>query len=404
MTGSPFTFLTRDLLSWQERDPIPAFGVSFGRTVNQPGAWTGEVKLSDPGVQELDWKNSTLPAKTALFIDIAGVLVWGGIIWTRRYQKSKATLKLTAAEFGSYFQRRLQAKDYTNTFEAGLNNGIEIAKRVISDAIEKESEADYPGPIAGTIALVANYYDGEAEPPVKMSYPDTSLQTIESIVNTLSQMGYGYGFDYSFDVAYLHGTQTPAVTLNFFFPTKGRSAAESGVVWLGNSALDYEWCEDGMSAANSVAETGASGLQPAIASGKTEHGWDFIDYPLLEQATARSQVTAEKVLERIALGDLARLGWPVATSWMQLPLAITQQQRIENDGSLFVFGEYDIGDRGVFRVDRDTARPDWRFPQGMSWEGRLVSWTCNPEGKPPQVQLNFEQPPLSVIPTPQAPL
>lgn len=395
---NPFTYLARDLLTWEPRDPLPYRGVAFGRILDGHGAWQGSLPLADPNIQKFDWKNAALPSKTALFVDLQGVLVWGGIIWTSTYDSSEHELKIGAQEFGSYFARRLQAEDYGTIWEAG-EDPMKAVKRIVEDALAKEAAAGQPGHITGgPIAIVLHPSTGSGQ-SIPLTYPATSLQAIDSIISTLSQMGFGAGFDFSWDVAYLSGTDTPAVTLNIFYPLKGRTAEETGIVVFASDTVKWTMPIDGTKQATEVTETGSGNLLPATASATVP------GYPLLQAAISRTQVTTEQLLEEIALGDLAQLVYPVGTPEVTLALPLPGTPAAER--ASLALGEFDTGDRLIFRLD-PVAGPglntDPRFPEGMEHEWRINSWTATPSDKGlATLQLDLGPPPLGYVPPPAPP-
>src|ERR1700751_6160441 len=102
-----YTFLACDLKTNAVLAELPFQNVSFENKLNDAGQFMGQLVLSDPNVQKIGPIAATQPGRTALYIDRAGKLVWGGIIWTRRYTNSSFILEITANEFWSYFAHRL---------------------------------------------------------------------------------------------------------------------------------------------------------------------------------------------------------------------------------------------------------------------------------------------------------
>lgn len=402
MTGestSPFTYIARDLLTWAPLDPLPYREVGFGRVLDQQGTWKGALPLADERVQRFDWKAATQPSRTALFVDLNGTLVWGGIIWAQPdYDSTDPTHKLqvTAMEFGSYFPRRLQAEDYASLWETG-EDPMKAARRVIEDAMAYEL-AEGPGNITGAaIPIVLNPVGGSGQ-SIPQSYPGSSLQTVDSIVSTLTQMGFGAGFDISWDVVYLPGTKTPAVTGNLWYPLKGRTAQESGIVVLGKEAR-WKWPVDGTQQANAVTETGTSGLQETASS-------KVPGYPLLQKTTSRTQVTGGALLAEIALGDLALSEYPTVSPTLILPLPLPGTPAAERCG--LALGEFDVGDRMIFRVDPVAAgggNTSPRFPEGMEYEWRINSFSVGvADSGLATLQLDLGMPPLGYVPAKQPPI
>lgn len=405
--GSPFTYPAWDLLTLDALDPLPYTSVGFGRELNRAGAWSGQLLISDPRVQELDYLGASNTGCTALFVDYLGTLIWGGVLWTRRYNETSKTLRVTAQEFGSYFAQRLQAKDYATTWEGEEHSEdpMVIAETILNDAQNREAEPDVaPAKIMLGIAIIINRHEPGA-PPVNASYPGTQLQTIDSIISTLSQMGYKAGFDYSFDVAYLHGTKTPAVTLNFWYPTQGRSAEEANITIGPQDCQDWNYDEDSSKQADLVVETGtgSGGLQPVRASAAPP------GYPLLEKATSHSQVNNEGVLAGIAFGELAQTVYPVTTPWLILPIPMPDPQG-HVDPAKFTFGDFELGDELTFRVDpvsENSMNSSPRFPNGMKFTWRISNWTCAVADKGiSTLTFNLSIPPVgeSEIPPPKPPL
>lgn len=400
---NPFTYPAWDLLSMEPLDPLPYNGVTFGQALNEPGPWQGSLLISDPRVRELRYLDSNRPGRTALFVDFAGKLVWGGIIWTRRYQMTTKLLKVGAQEFGSYFQQRLQAADYTSTWTSGEG---EDPMKIVRQLIEEGQNNKPGGKIAGGITVTLNPEGGSGQ-KVPVSYPGTQLQTIDSIISTLSQMGFDYGFDYSYDCEYLPGTKTPGITLNFWYPRKGRTAAESGIVITAKDAVDYEYLEDATKQANEITETGSgsNGILPVTA--EADEVIEAIGYPRLGLAISHTQVTSDEVLARITLGDLALRCWPVVTPTLTMPVPLPNAAG-EIDPTQFSFGDFENGDDARFEIDPIAGggeNTDPRFPDGLSFEFRITTWTCTVADKGlSTILFDLSIPPISGLPVPQPPL
>jgi hypothetical protein len=401
--ASPFTYLARDLLTWEALDPLPYVGVTFGKTLDQHGQWSGSLPLAplyDTTSQtfSLNWPDATRVSRTALMVDLEGTLVWGGAIWTQpAYESSDPThsLKVNAQELGSTQAKRTQAEDYETLWVDG-GDPMAIIQRVIEDA--QAVEAEGPGYITGRKIPIVLHGPSGSEYDVSVQYPATSLQTIDSINSTLTQIGYGPGYDFSWDWEYADGE--PVATLNLYRPLKGRTAQESQIVVV-SSECQYTWPVDGSEQAIEVTETGSGtgGLEPAVASA------NYPGYPLLQKVTARTQVTTEQLLETIALGDLALYGWPVVSPTLTLPLPLPGTPQAERHG--LALGEFDVGDRLIFRVDPVAPGgppPDPRFPQGMECELRINAWTVKVEDKGlSTLTLDCAPPPLGYVPPPAPP-
>jgi hypothetical protein len=383
--GNPFTYLARDLLTWEPLDPLPYKEVQFGKTLDTAGTWKGSLPLADERVQRFAWKEATAPSLTALFVDLEGTLIWGGIIWPTGYESDKPgnSMDVTANEFGSYWAKRLQAEDYGTLWEAG-EDPMRIAQRVIEDAQAAEREA--AGYLTGSkIPIILNPAGGSTA-SVAVSYPGSSLQTIDSILSTLTQMGYGVGFDISHDVAYLPGTTTPGVTINLWWPLKGRTAQETGIVILARDTIKWTYPEDGTVQGWEITETGSGSTEPetGVSEAAKERG-----YPLLQKVVPRTQVTAQGLLAECLIGDLALYEYPAVTPSIVLPCSLPGTPQRER--ATLALGEFDVGDRFEFRVDpvatSAAGTPDYagsmnadpRFPEGATMELRINGYTVQPK-------------------------
>lgn len=410
MTGNPFTYPARDLVSGDVLDTLPYAQVQFGAPLNQPGSWSGQIGLGALASAALAqaqragtgpqyaYQRATSCSNTALFVDFADTLIWGGILWTSNYDSSDPSklLKIGATEFGSYFQSRLQAKDYTATWAAGEDPMI-VAQTICEDALANGNILD------GGLTVVLHPAAGEGGPQITPSYPGTSLQTVDSIVSILSQMGYSVGFDYTFDVAYLPGTRTPGVTMNIWFPRKGRSASESRLVLQSNQCT-FTYPIDGTQMGTSITETGSGvgTIVPATASAAIP------GYPLLEKAYSRSQINDDGTLSAVALGDLGIYCYPVISPTFTVPVAMPDPVTGQVPATApFQFGTFDRGDDFIFRVDPigGSENIDPRFPDGCEFEWRINSWQCNVADKGlSELVITAGIPPLATIPPPIPPL
>lgn len=406
---NPFTYPAWDLVNNVPLDTLPYSGVTFGAPLNQPGSWTGQISLaalSSAAIAQAQragtgpqfaYMRATSVANTALFVDLLGTIVWGGVLWTSTYDSADPMklLKVGATEFGSYFQQRIQAFDYGTTWAAGADP-MTVAQTVITDAQAK-------GSVMGGITLTLNPAGGEGGPQITPSYPGTALQTIDSIVSILSQMGYTIGFDYTFDCSYIPGTRTPQVVMNIWYPRKGRRADQSQMVLLSKDCT-FTYPVDGTQMATSVTETGSGQgtMTPAQAS-VAQAG-----YPLLERTFSRSQINDEGTLAAVTLGDLGLYCWPVVSPTFTVPVTLPGPDGTISPTAPLQFGTFDRGDDFIFRVDPVAGggeNIDPRFPNGMSFEWRINSWQCTVAEKGlSTIVITAGIPPLATIPPPMPPL
>lgn len=428
--ANPFTYKAYSALTWEPLDDLPYTGVTFGQAINAAATFSGNLPLTDPGVQNLAWQDATLEGQTCLFVDFLGTLVWGGLIGTTDYKESSRpqVMQVTGQTFNQWAAQRLQVFDYSTTWQgANATDPAQIALELVTNMLE----GSFSGTTQGTdfggpgVQVVVNYEEGyTSAPAVSVTYPGTQLQTIDSMLQTLSQMGYGAGIDYTWDVAYSDdefGGLVPVITFNIWFPRAGRPIASSGLVINRGSVIDYSYTGDATQQANSLFVSGATlsgsgGTAPVegVALNVIEEGW-----PLLEKAESHVQINDEAVLLEVAAGDLAVYQYPVTTPTITLPVPMPNPAAFPNepgflDPSVITFGDFDLGDDVTFVIDPAPVSASGqqvfglnnspRFPDGLNFTFRIIEWTCTVSDTGlSTILIDLAVPPLGSFPPPQAP-
>lgn len=102
---SEYRYFTCDLLTNMPISDIPLYGVYLNKKLNGAGDFNGSFKLGTDVLNDPIMLSATQPGRTALYVERDGVLIWGGIIWTRMFESQGKTIQLTAQTFESYFNR-----------------------------------------------------------------------------------------------------------------------------------------------------------------------------------------------------------------------------------------------------------------------------------------------------------
>ena len=411
---SDFSYYCYDLLTGTFVGAIPLRGVSFGQTLNTAGQLTGTLDLRDPRMVNTNAIGCTIPNRTFLIADYQGAAVWGGIVQTRRWtvnsadSSTQAALTIQCSELWSYFQQRVQATDYSAPPFSGINpsgGGMPlwtatpwdpslIACQIISDAIGHADTASIPyADLLGGLGLLLNGAT-PASPVtpsgdyIAINYPFTSTQTVDSIVQQLSQLGVGVGFDFGVDVAYSAGAgSTPIATINLSYPRRGRTVAQNMQMIDLTTARTYEFPEDGTQTANQVYETGGSGaIEVSVNPFPLTQG-----YPLFERVMSRANAQSQNLtnlLTQLGTSDLAIYSYaPVAPS---VTLGAFDQN--------CPIGSFTVGDDVQVNLPAnadDGTVFDARFPAGLSQEWRIVAWQASiGDQGDSTIQLTLNLPPF----------
>ena len=120
-----YRYFVCDLMTNNVLAEIPFKSVSYSRTLNNAGSFSGDVPMTED-TYNLSIYENTLPGRTALYVVRNGVCVWGGIIWARTYSLVDKIVSVEAGEFTSYFARRVVWKTWSSSYQASavVSSGV----------------------------------------------------------------------------------------------------------------------------------------------------------------------------------------------------------------------------------------------------------------------------------------
>ena len=363
-----YRYLFADLLTNQVLAELPVTNVNFSQALNSSGAFQASILLS--GIDDaLNTMAATIPGRNCVYVDRDGVLVWGGVIWSRTYHSADQHLGINAEEFASYFKhRRITA----NAVYAGVDQ-LTIAQGLVNTAQAATN---------GNIGVVVP--TNTSGVTVSRIYYGYEQKNVLSALQDLAKAGTGAtgqtGFDFSIDVAY-DLSMNPTKTLNLGYPRIGTaySATNSSAPvfeFPAGNVVEYEYPEDGSLVANTVYVTGDGSnegkkIYYASDSTKLTAGW-----PLLEDSTSYSDITDVTVLTNLAAGQVAAVSYPP-----------TVLKLVANPATDPVLGSYRIGDDARVRILDD------RFPNGLDATYRITALNVTPgETGPERVTVTLNLP------------
>lgn len=343
-----YRYLFCDLVTNSVLAELPLATTTFGLRLNGAGSLSADLPVTDPRVRSLDPINATLPGRTALYVDRDGVLLWGGIVWTRRTDQTNK-LQLGAQEFESYFARRLITADAVFS----QVDQLVIARSLITTAQNK------PG---GNIGVqVGTETSGVLR---DRTYNGYELKPVLEALHQLSQVSNG--FDYAIDVFYDPVSGAPSKLLRLGYPRRGVVANLSGWLWeYPGNVQGYTWPEDATSQATTMYATGAGtppGQLQSTAVG-TAAG-----YPLLESKQSYTDVSVQATLDGHAAADLAAMSAPVVVPTITV--------RADQDPTI---GSYQVGDELRLRITDDRF-PGTPTSAGLDVTKRIIAIDVTPPG------------------------
>jgi hypothetical protein len=118
-TSVSYKYILTDLLSNKVIAEVPFIGVSYGRAIKASGRFSGSIAIN-ADTEHLDLYKNTMPGRTGIYVLRNDVCVWGGIIWSRRYDAKSRQLSVDGSEIISYFQHRKIWKTFNTSYSATL--------------------------------------------------------------------------------------------------------------------------------------------------------------------------------------------------------------------------------------------------------------------------------------------
>ncbi|HEX5596104.1 MAG TPA: hypothetical protein VFX61_08850 [Micromonosporaceae bacterium] len=374
-----YTYLFCDLRTDTLLAELPLSQVSYSFELNGIGTLRAVVPYNDETLP-LDPETATTPARTAVYVDRDGVLVWGGIVWTRK--DTQGGKEIQASEFLSYYQHRYVKKTLSTDTSLLINQAyVDLGgQRLYSD--QKwivwsllRYATDQPG---GHIQL-------NIDPLVRDPHGITRTTTYygyerPEIYKAISDLADAEdGFDWGVEVGW-----TPAANnepprrfrrVRTWFPRRGRPVSESGLVFSkggpAGSILDYDWPEDGSSMVTEMSGLGAGNGEAKII--KTAAASDLIDsgWPLLEGVATYDGVLDEAQVQAMTNADLS--------AQSQSQVQPTFEVAADTDPA---FGSYSVGDEALFVID-----PEPRSPSGRQGVLRITAIENTAVNGPERVRL-----------------
>lgn len=357
--ATSYRYIFADLLTNTVLGELPITGVSFNQQLNQAGTLQAHILLSGIDTYKYNVDASTIPAKTAIYVDRDGTIVWGGVIWGREYNSANQQLSITAREFESYFERRRITTDtvFTN-----------IDQMTIAQTLFNTAQAATYGNIG---VIVPTNTSGVL---TSRTYYGYELKQVYAAAQDLSRQLNG--FDFNIQASYSSGAIIKTLVMGYpRIGTVYSSTNPNAIVFnfpAGN-IVEYAYPEDGSIAANTVYGLGAGsneGKLLATASDATKfaQGW-----ALLEDQANYSDIIDATLLSQLTQGQVQAFSYPPTTIKVVVPAYVAP-----------VFGTYQIGD------DARLMIKDSRFPTGLDAVYRIVGLNVQPgEDSPERVTITL---------------
>lgn len=354
---------------------LPFTNVNFTQQLNSIGTFSGSLLLSGFPTNNYNVDDATRPGWAALYIIHNTEIVWAGIIWSREYDSESQTLKVTAREILSYFERRriIDVKTYVS------KDPQFIAKDLLTYAQGKSH---------GNIGLVVDSYTASAY-STSRTFQAYEYKGVYQAIKDLSNGCFDFRTYGKLDPT--SGNIQPHFQMGSPIVGKGYNAANKTSInfqFPGN-LVSYRFPEDGIGAANTLYGLGygannvrviATAIDPAKIQGSG-------DWPLLEDTVNYLDVGDAQLVRDLTLGKLNAISYPPITCQVVLPTYVDPFYAPNPDYASATNYGYMIGDIARLSIQDD------RFPGGFDYNYTIVAVDVEPgENGPDRVTVTLTQP------------
>ena len=336
---------------------LPLSGLSYGSKLNDAGDCTAVLPLpplDSAGGRELAavFNDAVTEVRRQLVIERDGVPVWAGIIWASPYADAQPSRTVRAAEWWSYFRRRivLTTRVYTQVDQ------LTIARQLMTDALAVNSFAGQDMGFAFDDNLSTVLRDRSYASPERVNVGEM-VEQLAAVIN---------GFEFAIDVRWASsGALEKRVRTHY--PRRGRPFSQTGLTFeVGRNITDFVWPSDGTRYANVVHGVGAGDQPRALRASRFAFGEiqppadGGLGVPIVEDVLSRTDISRLTTLASITAATLAMKARPV----------VVPEITVRADASP-VFGSYVVGDSCRVRIQQGVSP---RFPDGLDVLRRIIAW------------------------------
>lgn len=361
--GPTYTYLVADLRTNQIIAELPLTGVSFNKRINESGKLAATLNIGDPKVQVAEPYDVTSPVRRCIYVMRDALPVWGGIIWTRRYDSSTRQIQIGCGDFWSYFDHRrvlpvLAAAALTDaTYTAPLKTAYTATDQ---NVIARNLVALAQSHTGGNIQINTSIDTSTSGINRQRTYWGYDCREVGTALRELA--GVINGPDMVFDVVATSGGGAPTRIFRQGTPALGQVG--SAWVWeSGGNLLDYVWPSDGTRTTTRAFAAG-NGIEKAMLIGVAEDSSVYTNgWPLLETENAYNTVTDGATLFSHAQADQQISRLPVVLPVLTVHGGMsptTTEMNVGDDGRLVVLDEFHTGglDTRVRLIDLAVAISD----------------------------------------------
>lgn len=343
-----YRYFTNDLLTNNFLTELPISDVYFSKRINDAGSFSGTMVLQrGEDAYNTALLDGTPPGKCGIYVQRDGVIIWGGILWSRQYHSENMTIQLSGSTFESYFDHVCIDANFImqgveqNTIFANL---IDMLKAQQGNDLLL-TRGSFPATGINRTVLIPGY----------------EYHFAQDVINQLTSEDNG--LEYTIDIG--GAPQSPNRTIRAGGPKLGVPVATSGLSFDFPGNVSKFWWN----------ESATRGAVKAVALG---HGSGFnkvraqaVSGPLLAQGypawwrvTSHPNIATIDGITAAAYGDLKKYGMPYSKPTLEFSL----------EGDFPFHGWNQLGDELKVHIE------DPRFPGGKDVVSRMIGWELRARG------------------------
>ncbi|MEU5847430.1 hypothetical protein [Saccharopolyspora shandongensis] len=357
MPPALYTYLVADLRTGVILDELPLADVKLNRALGDTATFEGTWNLAvHATTSRRDPYELTMPARRAIYALRDGRPIWGGIIWTRRYESENRKVSISCSDWWSYFDHRkvLPALPENPPADHVARQSVqwsaeqnEIARRLVALA-QQHAGSD-----------IGIEFDSSSSGAFRdVTYAGHELVDVGEALRNLAKIDGGP--DIMFDVGPLDDRGRPRRLLRIGDPLLGEQGSPH-VFEHGGNVVSYTWPSDASKMVTRAFATGSGGEQAKPIAVAEDRDSLADDWPLLE-ADAGYNVADPNVLQAHANADQTAGRRPVVLPELVL--------RGDADPPI---GTFDVGDDV-----RIVLPPDEFHRRGVDTRMRLIDLAFEP--------------------------
>ena len=316
-----YRYLIADIRTNQIIAELPSSGCTYSFKLSEAGAFSASLSMNDEILAQ-NPQVATIPGRNAIYVLRDDAVMWGGIIWGRRYSVVDRKLELDAETFESYLDHVFQSgtKGWVQTDQLDIARWL-LNSRGINDTLLLDVGDGVSGRLRDR-KMYAFEYKAVGE----------EMAQLAALID---------GFDYGVEVYQDPASHEIRRKFEFYYPARGRTPNKSNLIfeYPGSiTAIDVDL--DAKEATNTVFTLGSgTGQEMMVGSARDDdqiaNGW-----PPLELSRSFTSVKDQATLNAHARNVLTLKKAPTEVFSVSV--------RADADPEI---GSYTVGDWAQFVFD-----------------------------------------------------